>query len=78
MKKKLYFDGFVSQNPEVVEVVSNDPLDWEREKAFVKACGGSQSHRAICNEYFFVPEGFDPLGKTLSVCRAAGCCEVKG
>ena len=77
MNKKLCFDGFASANPKVVVVVSNDPKDFPRQRAFEEA-NGSLSGDYIGSEYFSVPDKFDPLGKTLKECRQAGCYEVSG
>lgn len=74
--KKLYFDGLAYQNPECVEVHSNDLADYDREREYTKAQGGSQSYRSIANEYFYVPPEFNPLGKTYRECLEAGCREI--
>lgn len=74
--KKLYFDGFANANPECVEAVSNDRADYDREREYIKAQGGSQSYRAIANEYFYVPPEFNPLGRTYRECLEAGCKQI--
>jgi hypothetical protein len=74
--KRLYFNWLVANNPIVNEVVSNDPLDFERGKEYVSTYPEWSRSDSIGSSYFYVPPEFNAIGKTYRECITAGCIEI--